>query len=71
MVGSFPFDRLVRFENEFGEVKYGEVASESLRSLVGSTVEVYTGDSPLDPAFQRNGKREVVHKVNHALSVQD
>lgn len=65
MANSFPFHRLVRFENKSGEVKYGEVASENLDSLVGSTVEVYNGDLPWDSAFHKSGKKDVIHKVGH------
>ena len=66
MVGISPFGRLIRFENELGVVKYGEVATNSLNSLVGSTVKVYNGHVPWDPDFQQNGENDIVHKVGDA-----
>lgn len=66
MAGISPFRRLVRFENELGEVKYGEVAKDSLDSLVRSRVQVYAGDLPWDPEFKRHGETDIVHKVSYA-----
>lgn len=66
MSGTISFGRLVRFENELGEIKYGEVAQDRLNSLVGSTVEVYGGDVPWDCAFRKSGKTDVVYKVSQA-----
>lgn len=64
-----PFNHLVRFENDSGEVMYGEAAAERLDSLVGSTVGVYSGDVPWDSSFQRTGKKDVIRKVRHSSSV--
>lgn len=66
MAGPYPFARLVRFENELGEVKYGEVAADSLNTLVGSTVKVYKGDLPWGPDFQESGENAIVRKVSDA-----
>jgi hypothetical protein len=68
MAGISPFGRLIRFENQLGEIKYGELATESPNSLVGSTVEVYNGDFPWNPGFQNNGETDIVHKVGDAQS---
>lgn len=65
MVGSFGFGRLVRFENDLGQVKYGEVASDRVTSLEGSNVEVFNGDVPWGPGFAKSGKTDVVRKVGH------
>lgn len=67
MAGIPSFGRLVRFENESGQIKYGEAGPDTdaltSDSLVGSSVEVYNGQVPWDPTFQKSGKHEVIHKV--------
>jgi hypothetical protein len=63
MAPPFAFNRLVRFENENGGVKYGEVAVDRLESLTGSTVEVYSGSLPWDPDFKKSDETDVIHKV--------
>lgn len=66
MAGTCPFACLIRFENELGEARYGELPAESLTSLVGSTVKVYKGDFPWGLDFQESGETDIVHKVGDA-----
>ena len=64
MVGFSNFGRLVRFENDQGEVKYGEAPSDSLTSLEGSSVEVYNGQVPWGPGFSKTGETDIIRKVS-------
>ena len=59
------FNRLVRFENENGRVLYGDAPDDAttLDSLIGTEVDVFEGDTPWGPIFQRTSKRDIVAKV--------
>lgn len=60
-----PFNRIVRFENQSGEILYGEVPDSinTSKSLVGQTVDVIDGETPWDPSFKSTSKQDVIAKV--------
>jgi hypothetical protein len=65
------FNHLVRFENESGQVLYGDAPEDAttLDSLIGAEVDVFEGDTPWGATFQRTSKRDVIAKVcSRALS---
>ena len=47
------FNRLIRFEDAAGEIKYGEVPKETAwdANLIGLTVNLYEGIVPWDAGF--------------------
>ncbi|KAF2691216.1 fumarylacetoacetate hydrolase family protein [Lentithecium fluviatile CBS 122367] len=59
------FNRLVRFENESGQVMYGDVPDNvgTPDSFVGTRVDVFEGDTPWGASFQRTARQDVIAKV--------
>ncbi|OQU94354.1 hypothetical protein CLAIMM_00715 [Cladophialophora immunda] len=69
------FNRLVRFKTAAGKVFLGEADEDATpnltltkEALIGKTVRVYRGTSPLDCDFQLSDEREVIHEVLSPLS---
>ncbi|KIY01280.1 uncharacterized protein Z520_02832 [Fonsecaea multimorphosa CBS 102226] len=60
------FSRIVRFRNSAGQIFYGEVPGDDLvdqKSLVGSKVAVYKGESPFDNDFSLTDNKEEISEV--------
>ncbi|KIV77302.1 hypothetical protein PV11_09109 [Exophiala sideris] len=61
-----PFSRIVRFRNSAGQVFYGEVPGDDLvdqKSLLGSKVAVYKGETPFDHDFSLTDKKEEISEI--------
>jgi hypothetical protein len=58
------FNYLVRFEDQSGNVHYGETTAQAARSeLVGQTVATYEGRDPWDEDFKLSGNKATISKV--------
>jgi hypothetical protein len=58
------FDRLVRFEDLQGKIRYGEARDEPWdRDLTGRSLRVYDGESPWDPCFRLSDETATVAQV--------
>ena len=63
---SAPFERLVRFKNDRGEIFYGELGLENTpakEDLIGRKVQVYNGIHPWDDDFKLLPSREEIVEV--------
>lgn len=61
------FNYLVRFQDESGNIHYGE--AEGSKQLEGQTVRVYDGESPWDKNFSLSQKTSTISKVSLCSSL--
>jgi hypothetical protein len=64
------FGYLLRFKNPSGKIWYGEAAAENVAqgSFVGSSVQVYNGNTPWDIDFQLVDHQETISEVREFTS---
>jgi transcription initiation factor TFIIH subunit 2 len=62
------FERLIRFENEKGDVVYGNLEKETpTKEIEGSIVEVIDGS--IEKGFSKTTQKATVKKVSYLLSI--
>jgi hypothetical protein len=62
------FKRLIRFENENGEVVYGNLEKETpTKEIEGSVVEVIDGS--IEKGFSKTSQKATVKKASYLLSI--
>ena len=66
-----PFKRLVRFKSPTGIIQFGEtdVQDPSKTSLVGTSVNVYSGLNPWDNDFKLTDEMAEIAEVRESLSI--
>ena len=63
MATKAPFERLIRFESDNGQVLYGDLpASKSTDDVVGSEVSTIEGD--FKTGFKKGSSKSTVRKVS-------
>jgi transcription initiation factor TFIIH subunit 2 len=60
------FERLIRFEDEKGEVVYGNLVKETpTKEIEGSVVEIVNGS--IEKGFSKTTQKTTVNKVNSSF----
>lgn len=60
----FNFNRLVRFEDQKGQVHYGEASIQDAQSdLIGQSLKIYEGSEPWDNDFHLTEDTATISRV--------